>query len=283
LPAENQTVRATFTINTADSATVPHLFISVGVHGISFTELAAEENTFLSLVIYPFAPSLAEAEMVAALNTVLNTEKLLEKEFKQVDVIWCFNESILVPNEYFDRDASKNMLALVYGDSLKRSIKNEMVLKHTIRNVYQLPTAIENSINVKFPYCKQVHQSSLLINFEADKKDLLYCHFNIDVLTVLLRKEGQLQVIQSFDFATPEDAAYQLLRVCQSFNVEASAITLLLSGMVDINSALYQELYKYFTVVHFYNFPPHFNYTNEIKNYPEHYFSHLFATAACVL
>jgi hypothetical protein len=283
LPAENQTVRATFTINTSDSATVPHLFISVGAHGISFTELAAEKHTFLSLVIYPFASTLADAEMVAAINTVLNTEKLLEKEFKQVDVIWCFNESILVPNEYFDREASKDMLALVYGDSLKRSIKNEMVLKNTIRNVYQLPTAIENSINVKFPYCKQVHQSSLLINFEADKKDLLYCHFNIDVLTVLLRKEGQLQVIQSFDFATPEDAAYRLLRVCQSFKVEASATTLLLSGMIDINSALYQELYKYFTVVHFYNLTPHFNYTDEIKNYPEHYFSHLFATAACVL
>jgi hypothetical protein len=129
----------------------------------------------------------------------------------------------------------------------------------------------------------QSHQNSLIINFEKNSKDLLYCNFNPHNFIVFLKKDGQLQVIQNFEFDIATDAVFHLLNICQSFDVNTGQIALWVSGTVDTDSVLYNELYKYFLNITFLNLPANFNYAGQIKNYPEHYFSHLFALAACVL
>jgi hypothetical protein len=102
-------------------------------------------------------------------------------------------------------------------------------------------------------------------------------------MTVLLRKQGQLQLIQNFEFNTPEDVAYHVLNVCKNFEVDASATVVTVSGMIDANSNLYNGLYKYVASVKFYELPGNHNYAAAIKEHPAHYFSHLFALASCVL
>jgi hypothetical protein len=91
-----------------------------------------------------------------------------------------------------------------------------------------------------------------------------------------------LQVIQNFQYKVPEDAAYHLLNVCERFEVKANDTVLHLNGMIDPDSNLYNELYKYFLQTAFGTLPEIFTYNEEIKKYPEHYFSHLFELAACV-
>ena len=284
MPAENHTVNATFNIITANSSGTPaHLFINAGMQGISFTEWDKESNTFSGVLVYHFSKQLSKNEIAAEIETILNHEETLQKTFAKVRVIWCFNESILVPNEYFDKATRNEMLALVYGDDTKGVVKDELVLKHQLHNVFSVSAAIENSITKKFPYCLQTHQSSLLVDINANEKDILYGHFYTDSFTVLLRKQGQLQVIQNFEFGTPEDALYHLLNVCQRFEVDAAATVLTACGMIEGGSNLYNELHKYFAAIQLYALPENFNYAAAIQEYPAHYFSHLFATASCVL
>ena len=57
----------------------------------------------------------------------------------------------------------------------------------------------------------------------------------------------------------------------------------MVSGMIDVDSSLYSELFKYFLNMEFAILPGNFNYADAIKEQPAHYFSHLFATALCVL
>lgn len=284
MPAENQTVNPTFNITSVNTAALPtHLFINAGRQGISFVELEKESNTFISVIVYHFTKQLSCEEIAATVNNIFATDFFLQKNFNRADITWCFNESILVPSEFFEKNAAAEMLNMVYGDADDRSIKNQLVLKYNLYNSYRVAAVIENTIINKFPHIHQNHQAALLIDFDAADKDLLYCNFYTDSLTVLLRKNGQLQVIQNFEFTTPEDAVYYLLNVCQSFEVDATQITLTASGMIDATSNLYNELYKYFAAVSFTALPGNFNYAADINNYPAHYFSHLFATAACVL
>ncbi len=141
------------------------------------------------------------------------------------------------------------MLELVYGDLMTGTVQNELVTTHNLHTVYKIPAAIKNIFNNRFPFCIQSHQSSLLINFEKNNKDLLYCNFYPEHLTVMLRKNGQLQMIQQFEYTLPEDAVYHLLNVCQSFDTDAAKTILTVSGMIDTDSSLYSELYKYFQSV----------------------------------
>jgi hypothetical protein len=284
LPAENQAVNPTFNISGSNATgETTHLFINAGMQGIAFTEWEKESNTFISVLVYHFAKSLSKTEVATAIEDILNSAELLQKYFSKTAITWCFSETVLVPHEYFEKATRNEMLGMVYGSVKDSFIKDELILQHNLHTIYAVPTAVENSINKKFPYCLQSHQSSLLINLEGNEKDLLYCHFYTDSLTVVLRKKGQLQLIQNFEFSTPEDVVYHVLNVCRGFDVDATQTIVTVSGMIDASSNLYNELYKYVAAINFYALPVNFNYADEIKNHPAHYFSHLFATAACVL
>jgi hypothetical protein len=284
LPAENQTVNPTFSITGSNAnRAATHLFINAGMQGISFTTWDKASNSFVSVLVYHFAKSLSKNEVAAAIENILNEAELLQQNFTKTEITWCFSESVLVPHEYFDKAAKKEVLGLVYGDMKDCSVKDELILQHNLHNIYAIPAAIENRITKKFPYALQTHQSSLLMNMDANEKDWLYCHFYTDSLTVVLRKQGQLQLIQNFEFGKPEDVLYHVLNVCQSFEVDVTATTVTVSGMIDVSSNLYKELYKYVGAINFYALPGNFNYAEEITHHPAHYFSHLFATAACVL
>lgn len=277
-------IKSTFNITgSSESDEALHLFINAGNQGIAFTEWDKETDTFLSVQVFHFTKQMSKNEVAIAIDDILQTEALLHKKFVKTEIIWSCTESILVPNAYFDKGLRKDTLGIVYGDLNGSVLKDELVLQHQLHNVYAVPVKVENSIAQKFPYGIQSHQSSLMVDIEPNEKDLLYCNFNTDSLTVLLRKKGQLQVIQNFDFNTPEDVVYHVLNVCQQFEVDASGTVLTASGMIDAKSNLYNELYKYVPSIKFLALPGNHNYTAAIKEYPEHYFSHLFALASCVL
>jgi hypothetical protein len=284
LPHENQTVNPSFNIsseNTSTEKTV--LLLQAGKQGIALIQLNDSNNTFESLQVYHFAKQLSDTSIADEINSILSDESLLQQHFKKVYITWCFDENVLVPDEYFDNSSSAAMLNLVYGDAVQATVQNEIVLAQNIRSVYRLPVTIKNVFNKWMPFAIQGHQNSTLVNFERNNKDILYTICYTNAITVLLRKNGQLQLIQNFEFSTPEDAAYYLLQVCQAFEVDAVQTILTVSGMIDADSNLYNELYKYFASIRFAQLPENFNYTPEINNYPQHYFSHLFFTASCVL
>ena len=174
------------------------------------------------------------------------------------------------------------MLQLIYGDALQGVVEHELLTPHHLQLIYKLPAAVKNVFNNHYPFSIQSHQSSSLINFDSNNKDVLYAVFYPEFVTVLLRVNGQLQTIQQFEFATPEDAVYHLLNLCQSFETVAANTVLTVSGMIDIDSILYQELFKYFQSVNCKVLPDNFKYTEAITQHPAHYFSHLFYCASCV-
>ena len=284
MPAENQQVNLSFNISGVNTPIEkPVLLVQAGKQGISFIQLDSGSNTFIAVQVYHFAKHLSDNSIAEEIDSILNAAHLSQLHFKKIFVTWCFDESIVVPRQYFDTAYTKDMLDLVYGDASPAAVQHEMVLSQNLYTVYRVPVAVKNVFNNRFPFCIQNHQHSLLINLGKGSRDLLYCNFYPNHLTVMLRKNGQLQTIQNFEFSTPDDVAYHLLNVCRSFEIKAAQITVTLSGMIDADSNLYTELYKYFLNIGFAGLPGNFNYTEAIIEQPAHYFSHLFATASCVL
>jgi Protein of unknown function (DUF3822) len=284
LPDENQKVNPSFNISSESALTEkPVLLLQAGKQGVALLQLDSNTNTFIGVQVYHFAKGLAENNIAEEISSILNAEELAQQHFKKIYITWCFDESVLVPDEYFDSNSAAAMLNLVYGDAAHATMQNEIVLTQNMRAVYRVPVAVRDVFNKWMPFAIQGHQNSMLVNFDGNSKDLLYASFYTNAITVLLRKNGQLQVIQNFEFSTPEDAAYYLLQVCQAFDADATQTILTVSGMIDADSNLYNELYKYFVNIRFAQLPQKFNYTAGISNYPEHYFSHLFFMASCVL
>lgn len=283
MPPQSQQVNPSFNIRSAGIYTESaQLFIEAGPMGISLVMLNTGDS-FQAVATYSFTGQLNELQTAEKMKEILQDDEFLQKSFAKTHIIWSYPESILVPPNLVNAESNTEMLDLVYGDAQKAVIKSDFLYKHNLHNIYRIPETVADSFAAKFPYATQTHQYSLLVNREMNYgEDELFVVFYSNSLTVMLCKGGQLQVIQNFGFSSPEDTAYHLLNVCRSFDVEPTKVKLHINGMIDERSNLYTAIYKYFLNIEFDKLPGNYTYAEEIKEHPSHFFSHLFALAACV-
>jgi hypothetical protein len=88
-------------------------------------------------------------------------------------------------------------------------------------------------------------------------------------------KNKQLQIIQSFDFTTAEDALYYILNIANKFNVSTND-TLLLSGIIETNDPLFKYLQQQFKNVLLTVVNDEQCSLEKLAAYPSHYFSPFF-------
>jgi hypothetical protein len=88
-----------------------------------------------------------------------------------------------------------------------------------------------------------------------------------------------VQLAQVYAYKTPLDVVYFLLKICYEFALDQSEVFLILSGLIDQDSAMYAELYNYFLNLHFAQAPL---FSLPENDYPHHYFTSLYNLAACV-
>ncbi len=257
------------------------LFVEAGPMGISFVILNTG-NCFQAVTTYSFSNKLNEKELTELIKEIVQNDELLQKQYRKTHIFWSFTESILVPPELLNDNNKSEMLNLVYGDVKKSSLKSDFLYKHNLHNIFRIPGSIQECLHVKFPYAAQSHQYSLLVNRQTNGEDALFVVFYTNSLTMMLWKGGRLQVIQNFEYFSPEDTAYHLLNVCKSFDMQPNKVILYISGLIDEKSNLYSSMYKYFLHMEFDKLPVDFTYGEEIKDHPVHYFSHLFFLASCV-
>jgi hypothetical protein len=187
-----------------------------------------------------------------------------------------------VPNELYEAGSNTGMLQLLYGDAVTGTVKSDFIFRHNIHNVYRIPAIVINALPDSFQYAHQTHQYSLLPDLAEKTGNVLMVIFYSNSFTAMLTKEGKLQVIQHFEYRNADDVAYHLLNICESFDCTANETVLYASGMIDTASNLYATLYKYFLNIQLATLPAGNTYAEEIKNYPAHFFSHLFTMATCV-
>ena len=256
------------------------LYIKIKPHGLSYIIL--ENNVCTALAIYHFKPGTTDEMAAGFIHEVTAEQPILLQKFNKVFVIYGYAQAVLVPHRFFTGNDNKAMLDLVFGDSRESVISTDFMYQHSIHNVYSVPAIIHSVMLRYFASATFTHLFSLLPQVINGGGTHLYCIFNEGQLTLLLQKEGKLQAMQNYSYKTPDDAAYQLLNLCRSFETDINSTTVHLSGMIDAASSLYAELYKYFGNLFFEALPEEFEYPEKINKYPSHYFSHLFAIAKCV-
>lgn len=257
------------------------LFAEAGPMGLSLVVLSAD-NCFKAVIIYSFSNGLNETEIAEKLKEVCNSEILLKKQYSKTHLFWAFAESILVPAELMNADRNQNMLNLVFGDAKQGIIHSDFLYKHNLHNVYRIPEQLIDTFSNCLPVATQTHVFSTIVNKDIPAGNHLFTIFYNNSLTIMLCKDGKLQVIQNFNYSHADDCVFHLLNVCKGFDVKPDSLMLHINGMIDKNSGLYDMVYKYFLQIEFDTLPEGYSYDEKIKDHPLHFFSHLFALASCV-
>lgn len=210
----------------------------------------------------------------------------LARSYNKVTVVYYFPESILVPEEIYDDSLNKTSLDLMYGDLNRGEVLTDKLTDRNLYNVYRVPSALHQLLGAHFPKGHFFHAYTVVLKrkkqiapkAEGDEATLV---FYPNKLLFGLFRNGELQIMQTFEYETAEDVAYHLLNACRQFNVDCEQILLRVSGLIDDHSSVYSGLQKYFLQVELDERPADLKYNEAFNEYPLHFFTSLFNIALC--
>ncbi|MBA2562533.1 MAG: DUF3822 family protein [Chitinophagaceae bacterium] len=256
------------------------IIVEVSDESFSYFVINDESRMITGSCIFHFDTNNAEKNIAVVLNKILDKQPLLKRYYNRIFISYSFNESLLIPGLYYDENKNNENINLVYGDLQEGVILTDHVAEKELFNTYRIPSNIHSAMSAQFPTASFAHQYSLLLKQLPNAGSELNVIFYPNKVVVTLLKEGRLQIIQTFNYKTSEDAVYYMLNVCNQF--QANEVNVQLSGMIEKDSNMFREINKYFLTTTFTDLPREYEYADGIKELPTHFFSHLFSTALCV-
>ncbi|MGZ5191027.1 MAG: DUF3822 family protein [Flavisolibacter sp.] len=220
--------------------------------------------------------SFNEFEAESKLGDILHG--FVGKDFKKVVICSAYAQALLVPQKIFK--PNDRLESIIY-DTIGHSQFNDQVAEWQIVNSYSIPTSLHDRILDQFPSVVFFHAytPSLKIYNGFVASDQVDIHFTTQNFRVLVKKDQQVHLAQTYSYKTPLDVVYYLLKICYEFELEQSEVFLIVSGLVDQDSAMYHELHNYFLNIHFAQAPA---YSLPETEHPHYYFTSLYNLAACV-
>lgn len=285
------TIRPDFDIRsedpTAEDPAQCRLLIEVGASSLTYVLLNVRGMRPVAIKVFQWNPEKA-GPGDEVIRDVIDQEPLLSRfPANEIFLVYNFSESNLVPEKYFSEDCARPVTNLVYGDLSDDLVLDEKIPWFEFHNVYRIPRRLHYLMQEKFPNARYWHFYSLQLKchkmFTAREEPyFLKIYFYPDQMQVMIFERGQLQLIQHFTYQDSKDVLYNLLNCCHQMAINREEVILELSGMIEKRSALYETLEQYFLNIRFDSMEDSIRTTDEMLQYPNHFFSSLLKMAICV-
>jgi hypothetical protein len=209
------------------------------------------------LSVYNEANSLLTSKKINAPLFSLPLEEvihLLEKEtqlnYSSFRIICESDTYTIIPVDIFRIDEAADFLRLEHKQTKNESILFNKIPAWNLVNTFAIPGTIHNALNHLFPKTIIEHHVSYLLTDEVrlQNENCLYCHARTKFLDIITLKNGNLQLINSFRYQTPEDFTYFTLNVFDKLSLDIEKCPVYLLN-VENKPELGKMLEKYVTVI----------------------------------
>jgi len=224
--------------------------------------------------------------LIEVLRDILESDPLLKRPVKETLVVYNFPESSLIPEPLFSMDNNREIIDTLHGNLKKGLILTEKIPWWELFNVYRISPDLHQLLQQTFTAGKYWHYYSLLLKsykmFDStDMEDCLKVIFYADKMVVLVVRKAKVHLVQTFLYQDTKDVIFHLLNCCQQLDLNQEAVKLLVGGLIDRQSALSTELFKYFLRIQFEEIDESIKVTDELKELPLHYFSSILKMTVC--
>jgi hypothetical protein len=284
-------VRPDFAIQHEDPAAEDpvqcRLLVEAGMTSLSYVLLNVRGMRPVAIKVFQWSAQKA-GPCHEVIRDIIDQESLLSTfPANEVFLVYHFPESSLIPEKYFSDDCARPVSNLVYGDLSGDLVLDEKIPWFEFHNVYRVSRDLHYLMQEKFPNARFWHSSSLQLKcykmFTAkEEPQFLKICFHADQMQVMAFRRGQLQLARYFPYQDAKDVLYHLLNICRQFGMDRKEVMLEFSGMVDRKSELYETLVQYFLSIRFDSLEDSIMKTDELLQYPDHFFSSLLKMAICV-
>lgn len=281
-------VHPAFDISRNDLANTPdncQLLIEISAQAFNYILFTRTPDQLFLLRQYRIYTS-SEKTYRDVLEEIISGDEVLQKYSANAFIVYNFPEANIVPSEIFNNSIKAAATKLVYGNTDHHFIFDEKVGDQGMHNVYFISKDLHSLCREKFKGSSYWHLYTMILMSDNTTRDAgetaARVIFYNDKFIVAVYKQGMLQLIQTFAYQTPEDAAYYLLLICKQFEISQYDLVLNISGLIDAQSPLYTELLKYFAHVNHEGVPETYGTNGLLDEYPPHYFSPLLKLSLCV-
>lgn len=258
----------------AEDAAALHLLAEKDDAGIAFGFYSANPFEMKGLLWYQFEKDAGTLENIREVEKLLSSEDILQQSFLSVTLCSNVKEAILIPGKYYVANNAEALISLQFGEGNKADILTEEIPALPAVIAYRSFNSFNNIWSEKFPTSTFHHSTTLQLKENLFSHDVITCRVSPRFIKLFIYKNGILQLVQQFDYSLPADVVYHLLNVCLQYEMEPAEVSILLGGLIEENSALYQEIYKYFLHVKLDDTATG-SYSELFQQYPSHYFSSL--------
>lgn len=260
------------------------LLMEVGEKVFSYVLYNKQQQRFVGLRQYnlDFMPG---KPVMEALQEILAGDELLQLAYREAFVIYHYTDSNLLPEKLFHIELNKPVTELIFGNARKGLLLSEKVPGWNVYNIYRIPREAHALMQQKFAAGKYWHYYTIMlsgIEKSSSGEGVIKVVVASDRIVAVVFKNNALQLIQTYHYDTPDDVSYQLLALCTRFNLDHQQVILKISGLLDGQSKLYQELFKYFLNIEWEAPAAGAQLHEAFEAYPAHYFSPLLNMALCV-
>jgi len=281
-------LKATFDIipETAQQEEIQNslLLMEVGDRVFSYVLYNKQQQRFVGLRQYnlDFIPG---KPVMEALQEILAGDELLQHSYREAFVVYHYTDSNLLPEKFFHIELNKPVTELVFGNAHKGLLLSEKIPGWNVYNIYRIPREAHAVMQQKFAAGKYWHYYTIMlsgIDRQASGEGVIKIIVSSDRFVAAVFKDNALQLLQTYSYDTPDDVSYHLLAICHQCGLNNEQVLLKISGLLDEQSILYQELFKYFLHLEWEAATGGARLHEGFDAYPAHYFSPLLNMALCV-
>jgi hypothetical protein len=263
------------------------LSIQVNLNGFSFSVLDPFKKNVLALKHYPFRDkAIDHDDLTDKVLSCLKRDKLLQCKFKFVSFSYQTRKNTLIPKKAFRKEHLKQMLESNHDlDELDELHFNEL---RTVDgyNVFTVPNYLGNEFTARYNRVYFYHHATCMIGnalnrYEKNIESNVIINVNSGFFDVLVVKDKQVYLYNTFEFHSPDDLVYCVVSVFKQLHLDPEKSHIFYSGFISSNSKELHLITKFLGEVNV--CPPHEQliFSKKFHKFPLHYFTNLFNIHLC--
>jgi hypothetical protein len=262
------------------------LYIEISINGLKYSIFNPENTTFIGFEAYRFDRILNDYSLIEPLKELLNSNSLLKKNFISSHVSYANQRATLIPNAIFQQDKLTLFHQYNFSKQEEDIFLYDNLINLSAKNIYSVPDYIFNIFkdfkNVTFShFSSALIEASIIHSKKSKALSLIDLHILPDSFQLIVIKNQQLELYNSFAYQTSEDFLYYLLFVLDQLKIDNEKATVHLLGEVEKNSTIYSMLYKYINTIRFGKRPENLKFSYILEEIPQHFHYALFNQFLC--
>lgn len=237
-------------------ATGYKLYIQISKADIKLLVLDVSASTFIALRVYLLNDVYTDHALAEKIQQFIKEDNWINKNFSSINIVFVNNRATIMPNALFNKDELATYHQYNFTPNETDNFYFDKFLNLSANNIYAVPDFIISCFNdIKnkhfFHFSTALISAALLHAKNTNALSLIDVHLLPNSFQIIIIKNQQLALYNSFDYQTSEDFIYYLLFVLEQQKIDNKKVHIRLLGEVEKNSTIYTLLNTYINEVSF--------------------------------